>query len=140
MTPIAPITVPTPVNFTANSNGWLIELNWQDPDLGGGQSAYMENFDDGTLGTMTSASLNPAGGPTWSVGTADDAASTYWGPPENGTFAFYNDDASEYTYDYTWNYIKSQTVDLTAVPNLSADAITGLSAVCLLYTSDAADE
>ena len=133
VTPIAPITVPTPVNFTANANGWLIELNWQDPDLGGGQSAYMENFDDGTLGTMTSASLNPAGGPTWSVGTADDAASTYWGPPENGTFAYYNDDASEYTYDYTWNYIKSQTVDLTAVPNLSADAITGLSAVGELY-------
>ena len=26
VTPLAPITVPTPVNFMANANGWLIEL------------------------------------------------------------------------------------------------------------------
>jgi len=132
VTPLAPITVPTPVNFMADANGWLIELDWQTPDLGGGESAYMENFDDGTLGTMTSASLNPAGGPTWSVGTAEDAASTYWGPPEHGTFAYYNDDAYQYEYDYTYNYIKSQVVDLTAA-GLSASAISGLSAVGELY-------
>ena len=132
VTPLAPITVPAPVNFTADANGWLIELDWQSPDLGGGESAYMENFDDGTLGTMTSASLNPAGGPSWSVGTTDDATSTYWSPPEHGTFAYYNDDSYQYEYDYTWNYIKSQVVDLAAA-GLSASAISGLSAVGELY-------
>ncbi|SVE22471.1 uncharacterized protein METZ01_LOCUS475325, partial [marine metagenome] len=29
VTPFAPITIPTPVNFTASANGWIINLEWE---------------------------------------------------------------------------------------------------------------
>ena len=49
-------------------------------------------FDDGTIPsgwTQTNPSQVP-----WQVGTAADATSTFWGPPDNGTLiAFINDDA-----------------------------------------------
>ena len=51
----------------------------------------MEDFDDGTLGAMTTEDLTPDGGPVWVAGTTEDATSTYWSPPDHGNFAFYND-------------------------------------------------
>ena len=130
VTPFAPIDVPTPVNFTGSSNGWIVQLDWEQPDLGGGEMAYSENFDDGTLGTMTSEDLSADGGPVWLAGTSEDATSQYWSPPENGSFAFYNDDFHEYNYSYTDARLTSAAIDVSA---LGESAVAGLSLVGDLY-------
>jgi len=130
ITPFAPITIPTPVNFTATANGWIVNLEWEQPDVGGGDLAYSEGFDDGTLGTMTSEDLTPDGGPVWVAGTTDDATSTYWSPPGHGMFAFYNDDFHEYNYTYTDARLTSATIDLSA---FGESAVAGLSLVGDLY-------
>ena len=128
--PFAPIDIPVPVNFTAAANGWIVELDWEEPDLGGGDLAYAENFDDGTLGTMTTEDLTPDGGPVWVAGTSEDATSQYWSPPENGNFAFYNDDFHEYNYSYTDARLTSAAIDVSA---LGESAVAGLSLVGDLY-------
>ena len=132
VTPIAPIDVPVPVNFTASSNGWIVNLDWEQPDLGGGEMLYSENFEDGTLGGMTSEDLSgEAAGAVWTVGNVDDATSTYWSPGGNpGQFAFYNDDSWEYTYTYNRTQLTSASVD---VSTLSGDAISGLALVGDVY-------
>ena len=128
--PFAPIVIPTPVNFTASANGWIVELEWEKPDVGGGDLAYSETFDDGTLGTMTTEDLTPDGGPVWQAGTTEDATSTYWSPPDNGNFAFYNDDFHEYTYSFTDARLTSQAIDLSG---FTTDQISGLSLMGELY-------
>jgi len=128
--PFAPITIPVPVDLTASTNGWIVELDWDMPDVGGGDLAYSESFDDGTLGTMTTEDLTPEGGPVWVVGTTEDATSQYWSPPDHGTYAFYNDDFHEYNYTYTDARLTSQAIDLSG---FTESAIAGLSLVGDLY-------
>ena len=128
--PFPQINIPQPGNFTASSNGWVVNLTWDTPPLGGGDLAYSENFDDGTLGTMTSEDLSEAGGPVWLAGTTEDATSTYWSPPDHGSFAFFNDDFHAYEFPYTNTRLTSGAINLSA---LSESAIGGLSLVGDLY-------
>jgi hypothetical protein len=130
VTPFGLITIPIPVGFTATTNGWIVNLNWDQPDVGGGDLAYSEDFDTGTLGTMTSEDLTPDGGPVWVAGTTEDATSTYWSPPDHGSYAFYNDDFHEYNYTYTDARLTSAAIDLSG---FSESAIAGLSLVGDLY-------
>jgi hypothetical protein len=130
--PFGPIDVPVPANFTASSNGWIVNLDWDTPDLGGGEMLYSEDFESGTLGSMTSEDLSgEAQASVWSVGTVDDATSTYWSPGGNGSqFAYYNDDSWEYTYTYNRTQLTSASVD---VSGLTGDAIAGLALVGDVY-------
>jgi hypothetical protein len=128
--PIPQINIPQPQNYTASANGWVVNLTWDTPELGGGDLAYSENFDDGTLGTMTAEDLSETGGPVWLAGTTEDATSPFWSPPDHGSFAFFNDDFHEYEFPYTNTRLTSQAVNLSA---LSESAISGLSLVGDLY-------
>ena len=130
--PFGPIDVPVPENFTASSNGWIVNLDWDTPDLGGGELLYSEDFESGTLGSMTSEDLSGAApASVWTVGNVDDATSTYWSPGGNGgQFAFYNDDSWEYTYTYNRTQLTSASVN---VSGLTGDAISGLALVGDVY-------
>ena len=79
---------------------------------------------------MSTEDLTTDGGPVWVAGTTDDAPSTYWSPPDHGSFAFYNDDFHEYNYTYTDARLTSGAIDLSGVGD---GAITGLSLVGELY-------
>ena len=49
---------------------------------------FSENFDDGTLGSMSSEDLTGGNGAVFSVGTSASSSSSYWSPPDNGSCIF----------------------------------------------------
>ena len=91
--PIHPLDVPEPINVVSSSSGWVVNLSWNSPDLPEASYEFSENFDDGTLGSMSSEDLTGGNGAVFTVGTSATSSSSYWSPPDNGTYAYYNDDA-----------------------------------------------
>ena len=128
--PQHPIDVPEPVNFMAEANGYVVHLDWEAPDLGDSDTIYVEDFNDGTLGTMVTEDLTGVGGAIFQVGTTTDATSDYWSPPDFGTFAFYNDDAVGETGGAAQIVLYSASIDLSG---LSSEAIEDLALVGDLY-------
>ena len=114
----------------AEANGYVVHLDWEAPDLGDSDTVYVENFNDGTLGTMVTEDLTGAGGAVFQVGTTTDATSDYWSPSDFGTFAFYNDDAAGETGGAAQIVLYSASIDLSG---LSSEAIEDLALVGDLY-------
>ena len=128
--PIHPLDVPEPVNVASSSNGWVVNLTWDSPDLPDTEYTFSESFDDGTLGAMSSEDLTGGNGAVFTVGTSASSSSSYWSPPEFGTYAYYNDDAQGGTAPAATIVLQSPVIDISG---LSADQITGLTLMGDLY-------
>ena len=128
--PIHPLDVPEPINVASSSNGWVVNLSWDSPDLPEASYEFSENFDDGTLGSMSSEDLTGGNGAVFTVGTSATSSSSYWSPPDNGTYAYYNDDAQGGEAPAASIVLQSPVIDLSG---LSADQIAGLSLMGDLY-------
>ena len=128
--PIHPLDVPEPVNVASSSNGWVVNLTWDAPDLPDTEYTFSENFDDGTLGAMSTEDLTGGNGAVFTVGTSASSSSSYWSPPEFGTYAYYNDDAQGGTAPAATIVLQSPVIDISG---LSADQITGLTLMGDLY-------
>jgi len=101
------VVLPVPANLTGTSNGWHVELMWDDvvPEVEG------QGFENGVVPEGWSTTTNSAVG--WFI--TQDASSEWWTvPPGNGFYAASNDDAAN--DDGSMDYLITPSVDLTSVP------------------------
>ncbi|SVA46870.1 uncharacterized protein METZ01_LOCUS99724, partial [marine metagenome] len=102
--PLPGVVLPVPQNLTGTSNGWHVELMWDDvvPAVEG------QGFEDGVIPQSWATTTNSAVG--WFI--TDDASSDYWAvPPGNGFYAASNDDAAN--DDGSMDYLITPAVDFT---------------------------
>ena len=101
------MVLPGPPNLTGTSDGWHVELMWDDvvPEVEG------QGFESGVVPEGWSTTTNSAIG--WFI--TEDASSDWWTVPSgNGFYAASNDDAAN--DDGSLDYLITPPVDLTSVP------------------------
>ena len=130
--------LPAPTDLSANVSGPAVDLQWNEPDIEGGDSLFsiadFEDTENEVPDGFTTVSY------PWDVGNADSVSSTYFTFPEHSEFLYINDDNLGDGADSVNSFVISNVFDVSSYsirdlalamdiyfPNFDGDCSSGAS-------------
>jgi hypothetical protein len=104
--------LPAPTDLSANVSGPAVDLQWNEPDIEGGDSLFsiadFEDTENEVPDGFTTVSY------PWDVGNTDSASSTYFTFPEHSEFLYINDDNLGDGADSVNSFVISNVFDVSS--------------------------